>query len=61
VAVHELLGSAPERYRQVLHRRFILGMTSEEIGRELGIPAATVRSRLYLARKWLRTHQPKYI
>lgn len=55
----ELMDLVPERYREVLHKRYILGQTSQEIGRELGIPAATVRSRLYLARKWLRTHHPE--
>ena len=52
----EMIDLVPERYRDVLHRRYMLGQTSEEIGKEYGIPAATVRSRLYLARKWLRTH-----
>jgi RNA polymerase sigma-70 factor (ECF subfamily) len=55
----DMIDLAPERYRDVLHRRYILGQISEEIGREYGIPAATVRSRLYLARKWLRTHHPE--
>jgi RNA polymerase sigma-70 factor (ECF subfamily) len=50
----------PEQYREVLHKRHLLGMTSEEIGRELGVPAATVRSRLYLARKWLRAHRAEF-
>jgi RNA polymerase sigma-70 factor (ECF subfamily) len=61
VVARELMGLVPERYREVLHKRYILGMTSEEIGRELGIPAATIRSRLYLARKWIRTHQSDLI
>jgi RNA polymerase sigma-70 factor (ECF subfamily) len=56
----ELLELVPERYREVLYRHYILGQTSQEIGGELGVPAATVRSRLYLARKWLRTHHPEY-
>jgi RNA polymerase sigma-70 factor (ECF subfamily) len=47
----------PERYQEVLHMRFFLGMNSKEIGQELGIPAATVRSRIHLAIKWLRTHR----
>jgi len=51
-----LLDRVPERYRELLHQRYILGMTSTEIGRQLGIPAATVRSRLHLAIKWLRAH-----
>jgi RNA polymerase sigma-70 factor (ECF subfamily) len=55
----ELMEEIPERYRDLLHKRYILGQTSGEIGRELGIPAATVRSRLYLARKWLRAHYPE--
>jgi RNA polymerase sigma-70 factor (ECF subfamily) len=56
----EVMELVPERYREVLYKRYILGQTSEEMGRELGIPAATIRSRLYLARKWLRTHHPEY-
>ena len=55
----DLIDLVPERYHDVLHRRYLLGQTSEEIGSAYGIPAATVRSRLYLARKWLRTHHPE--
>jgi RNA polymerase sigma-70 factor, ECF subfamily len=47
----------PQIYRDVLQRRYMLGMTSEQISSELGIPAATVRSRLHLAMKWLRSHR----
>ena len=56
-----LLEAVPERYREVLHRRYVMGMNSTEIGRELGIPAATVRSRLHLAIKWLRAHQSEFL
>jgi RNA polymerase sigma-70 factor (ECF subfamily) len=55
----DMLDLVPERYRDLLLRRYILGQTSEEVGKAYGIPAATVRSRLYLARKWLRTHHPE--
>ena len=55
----EMIDLVPERYRDVLHRRYLLGQTSEEISNAYGIPAPTVRSRLYLARKWLRTHHPE--
>ena len=55
----DMIDLVPERYHDVLHRRYLLGQTSEEIGSAYGIPAATVRSRLYLARKWLRTHHPE--
>ena len=44
----------PEKYRDLVRKRYVLGMTSQEIGEELGIPAATVRSRLYLALKKMR-------
>jgi RNA polymerase sigma-70 factor (ECF subfamily) len=57
----EVLEQIPERYREVLERQQLLGMTSEEIGRELDVPAATVRSRLRLARKWLRAHRSELI
>lgn len=49
----------PENFRAVLHRRYILGMNSEEIAQELGIPSATVRSRIHLGIKWLRK-QPQF-
>jgi RNA polymerase sigma-70 factor (ECF subfamily) len=45
----------PQHYQEVIYRRYYLGMTSYEIGRELGIPAPTVRSRIYLAIKKLRS------
>lgn len=45
----------PENYRTVIHKHYLLGMTSDEIGRELGLPSATIRSRLRLAIKWLRS------
>jgi len=51
-----VLDDAPRRYRELLRKRYELGMTSTEIGREMGIPSATVRSRLRLAIRWLRTH-----
>lgn len=50
----------PARYRELLYQRYVLGMNSTEIGRELGIPAATIRSRLHLAIKWLRAHQSEF-
>ena len=44
----------PEQYREIVEKRYVLGMTSREIGQELGLPAATIRSRLHLAMKALR-------
>jgi len=58
---YELLKAAPEKFRDLLYQRFVLDMTSEEIGKALGVPAATIRSRLHLAIQWLRTHQSEII
>ena len=59
--LYGLFDLVPERYRDLLKKRYVLGMTSQEIGEKLGVPAATVRSRLRLAIKWLRTHQSEYL
>jgi RNA polymerase sigma-70 factor (ECF subfamily) len=54
---HEMLEQVPEKDRELLYQHFILGMKGEEIAQELGIPAATVRSRIFLAIKKLRKLQ----
>jgi RNA polymerase sigma-70 factor (ECF subfamily) len=59
--LYGLFDLVPERYRDLLKKRYVLGMTSQEMGEKLGVPAATVRSRLRLAIKWLRTHQSEYM
>ena len=51
----------PGRYRELLEKRYVLGMTSQEIAEDLGIPAATVRSRLHLAIKELRAKKSKFL
>ena len=53
----ELLDMAPEKDRELLTQRYLQGLTSQQIADQLGIPAATVRSRLHLARKKLRARQ----
>jgi RNA polymerase sigma-70 factor (ECF subfamily) len=53
---YHLPADIPKNHRAVLVRHYLYGMTSEEIGRELGIPPATARSRLRLALNWLRKH-----
>jgi len=57
----DIFSCVPERYRTLLRQRYELGMTSREIGAELDIPAATVRSRLHLAIKWLRAHRSEFL
>lgn len=54
-----LMARVPESCRQVLEMRYSLGMNSTEIGEELGLPPATVRSRLHLAIARLRAAQDK--
>ena len=56
----DLFALAPEPYRELLEKRYALGLTSREIADELGIPAATVRSRLHLAIKKLRAQKSKF-
>ena len=50
----------PERYENIFHKRYVLGMTSQEIAEALDIPAATVRSRLHLGMKQLRAKKSKF-
>ncbi len=45
----------PEQYRDLFEKRYRLGMNSQEIAEALGIPAPTVRSRLHLGMKKLRS------
>ena len=56
-----LLERVPESCRQVLEMRYALGMNSTQIGEELGLPPATVRSRLHLAIARLRAAQDKLL
>lgn len=46
----------PEKYRDLVRMRYEWGMNSRQIADELGVPAATVRSRLRLALKQMRLH-----
>ncbi len=57
----DLLDQIPERYRELLYKHYVLGMTSKEIAEELRIPAATVRSRLHLALKKLRANKSRFL
>jgi len=54
IGLDDLLDRVDERHRDVLEMRFRFSMTSREIGERLGIPAATVRSRLSAAVRALR-------
>jgi RNA polymerase sigma-70 factor (ECF subfamily) len=61
VRFDEILDRVPEQYHAVLEKRYRLGMNSTEIGEELGIPAATVRSHLHQGIRWLRDRMAESI
>ena len=48
------IGGLPEALRLALELHYFVGLTSSEIGIALGVPAATVRFRLMVARRRLR-------
>jgi RNA polymerase sigma factor (sigma-70 family) len=48
------IGMLPEPLRLALELHYFVGLTSSEAGRALGVPAATVRFRLMMARHRLR-------
>ncbi len=61
MAMSNVFELVPERCRDLLEKRYVLGMNSREIGEELGIPAATVRSRLHLAIQKLRARKSRFL
>lgn len=48
------IGKLPEPLRLALELHYFVGLTSSEAARALGVPAATVRFRLMIARQRLR-------
>jgi RNA polymerase sigma-70 factor (ECF subfamily) len=46
--------------RELFEMRYALGMNSTEIAEQLGLPAATVRSRLHFAIQKLRLYRANY-
>ena len=50
----EWLGRLPQSQSDIVFKRYWLGLSSQEIGDQLGIPAATVRYNLQAAIKKLR-------
>ena len=61
ILTQDILDQVPKNYRELLYKRYVLGMTSQEIAHELGIPAETVRSRLHLALKKLRAKKSHFL
>ncbi len=56
-----LFERVPAADRELVEKRYRLGLSSREIAAELGIPAATVRSRLHQAIKRLRGKKKKFL
>jgi RNA polymerase sigma-70 factor (ECF subfamily) len=52
--------SLADDVRELFEMRYTLGMNSTEIGEELGLPAATVRSRLHYATEKLRLYRSNW-
>lgn len=60
VLVDNPLDSVPNETRELFEMHYTLGMNSSEIGQELGIPAATVRSRLHFALQKLQRYRSNW-
>jgi len=52
-----VLDLVPPQHRALVIQRYLVGMSSQEIGRQLGVPAATIRSRLHQATKQIRQRE----
>ncbi len=57
-AVWEMLGRLPAEQRSVIVLRYFSGLTDAEIAQRLDVPGATVRWRLFAARKRMRSWLP---
>lgn len=51
----EMLGRLPAKQRSVIVLRSFSGLTDAEIAQRLDVPGATVRWRLFAARKRMRS------
>ncbi len=52
----DLLARLPQTERELLTKRYLVGMTSQELAAQLGVAPGTVRYRLHLAIQKLRHH-----
>lgn len=59
--IEGLLNTLPEPLRELWCRRYRDGMSGIELARALGVPPATVRSRLHAARQLLRRQVERYL
>ncbi|TFE00606.1 RNA polymerase sigma factor [Jeotgalibacillus salarius] len=54
IEVTELLAILSQEYRDIVFKRYWIGLSSQEIGQQLQLPAATVRYKLSQALKQLK-------
>jgi RNA polymerase sigma-70 factor (ECF subfamily) len=59
--LHQLLARLPEEQRTAILLREFEGFNSTEISEITGVPAATVRSRIYYGLKALRKMMPEHV
>lgn len=59
--VLEAVNQLPVRYRSVIYLHYYEGYTSQEIGEILGIPKATVHTRLARGREKLKPYLEEYV
>lgn len=52
--ITELLSHLPSDLSDLIFKKYWLGLSSQEIGKQLGIPASSVRYKLHIAIKRLR-------
>ena len=57
----EILEMVSRSDHELLLKRYVEGMTSREIAEQIGVPAATVRSRLRAALQRLRAQYAQYL
>ncbi len=59
--IHEALGTLTAKHRAVVVMHDLQGLSHEEIARVLRVPTATVRTRLFYARKLLQAELQEFI
>ncbi|WP_164950952.1 RNA polymerase sigma factor [Clostridium sp. FP2] len=54
-----IIDNLPIKYKEVIHMKYMLGLSYEEISKKLMISISKVESRLYIARKRLQKEKGK--
>ncbi len=59
--IESIMKHVPEDSKDLIFKKFILGMKSDEIGKELGIASGTVRYRIHKVIKLLRDRLKEHV